>query len=71
MSGTTVIYIAPPVTHRGRWRIRADGSPEREADSQEAAIRYAADRARIVEGAGGEVVIKIEKPDGNWEVFRL
>jgi hypothetical protein len=70
MPSMTVIYIAPPVTLRGRWRVRAEGSPEREVDSQEAAIRYATDRARLVEGAGGEAVIKIEKPDGIWEVFR-
>jgi len=52
MPSMTVIYIAPPVTLRGRWRVRAEGSPEREVDSQEAAIRYATDRARLVEGAG-------------------
>jgi hypothetical protein len=41
-----------------------------EFDSQEAAIHIATDRARMVEGTGREAVIKIEKPDGAWEVFR-
>lgn len=70
MTGAVVIYIAPPVTRRGRWRVKSEGNPEREAESQEAAIHVASDRARMVEGAGGEAIIKIEKPDGSWEVIR-
>jgi len=70
MSDEVIIYIAPPVTERGRWRVRSDGRPEREVETEEAAVAFAADHARMIEKAGGVAIVKIERPDGTWETFR-
>jgi hypothetical protein len=65
-----IIYIAPPATARGPWRVRSDGRPEREVDSEHGAVTFAADHARMIEGAGGVAIVKIERADGSWETFR-
>lgn len=65
-----VIYIAPPATARGRWRVRSDGRPEKEVDTEQSAVAFAADHARMIENAGGVAIVKIERSDGSWETFR-
>ncbi|UPG87450.1 hypothetical protein L2Y94_08885 [Luteibacter aegosomatis] len=71
MTERVVIYISPPLSHHAPWRVRADERPVRELKTEKDAITYAGDVARMVENAGGEVMIKIEKPNGDWEVFRV
>jgi len=70
MSDEVIIYIAPPVTERGLWRVRSDGRPEREVASEEAAVAFAAEHARMIERAGGVAIVRIERADGTWETFR-
>ncbi|MET4677555.1 MULTISPECIES: hypothetical protein [unclassified Luteibacter] len=65
-----VIYIAPPATVRGRWRVRSDGRPEKEVETEHAAVAFAAEHARMIENAGGAAIVKIERADGSWETFR-
>jgi hypothetical protein len=71
MIDEVLIYIAPPATARGSWRVRSDGCPEREFGCEEEAVRYAAQQALMVEGAGGTVVIKVERADGRWETYQV
>lgn len=71
MTAEVVIYIAPPVTEKGRWRVRSDGRPAEEFSSERDSIGYAAKSARMIESAGGTVVIKVERFDGSWETYRL
>jgi hypothetical protein len=70
MSDEVIIYIAPPSTERGRWRVRSDGRPEEERPDEKSAVAFAANHARMIENAGGVAIIKIERPDGTWDVFR-
>lgn len=65
-----IIYIAPPATERGLWRVRSNGKPEEEVDTEHAAVAFAARHARMIETAGGLAVVKIERSDGTWETFR-
>jgi hypothetical protein len=70
MTSEVIVYIAPPLTDRGKWRVRSDGRPVEEFGSEREAVAQAAKFARMVEHAGGTVVIKIERPDGTWETYR-
>lgn len=65
-----IIYIALPATARGRWRVKSDGNPEREVETEEAAVAFAAEHARMIEKAGGVAIVRIERADGTWETFR-
>lgn len=64
------VYISPPATSRGLWRVRCDGRPTEEFRLEPEAIRRAAECVRMAENAGGSGVIKIELPDGTWSVFQ-
>ncbi|WP_125903136.1 hypothetical protein [Luteibacter rhizovicinus] len=63
------IYIAPPATSRGRWRVRLAGRPEVEQPDKASAVAFARDHARMIGKAGGNVVVKIERPDGCWDTL--
>lgn len=65
-----IIYIAPPATERGNWRVRSNGRPEEEVATEREAVAFAAKQASMIENAGGAAVVKIEKADGSWETFR-
>lgn len=64
------VYIAPPATERGRWRVTCDGRPAQELPDREEAVRHAVGYARKMEAAGRTVVVKLERPDGSWVVYR-
>jgi hypothetical protein len=70
MTDEVIIYIAPPSTGRGPWRVRSDHRPLEEFGTEGEAVDRAAKYARMVENAGGTVVIKVERPDGSWETYR-
>jgi hypothetical protein len=71
MSGQLTIYVSPPATDRGLWRVRCDGRPVEEFREEQAAIRRAAECVRMAETAGGSGVVKVELADGSWSVFRV
>jgi hypothetical protein len=70
VSDEVTIYISPPSTERGPWRVRSDHRPVDELPDRAGAIERAAKYATMVENAGGIVVVKIEQPNGTWETYR-
>ena len=70
MNDQLTVYISPPATDRGLWRVRCDGRPVEEFRMEQEAIRRAAECVRMAENAGGSGVIKIELADGTWSVFQ-
>lgn len=71
MTDEVVIYIAPPSTTRGQWRVRSDGRPEEQRADEKSAVAFAVDHARMVLNAGGTAIVKIERGDGSWETLRV
>jgi hypothetical protein len=69
MSEQLTVYISPPATDRGLWRVRCDGRPVEEFRLEQEAIRRAAECVGRAENAGGSGIVKIERPDGSWTVF--
>jgi hypothetical protein len=69
MSEQLTVYISPPATDRGLWRVRCDGRPVEEFRLEQEAIRRAAECVGMAENAGGSGIVKIELPDGSWTVF--
>jgi len=69
MSGLLTVYISPPATERGPWRVRCDGRPTEEFRHEQHAMRRASDCVRMAENAGSSGVIKIERPDDSWLLF--
>jgi hypothetical protein len=65
------VYVSPPTTDRGLWRVRCDGRRTEEFRLEQEAIRRAADCVRTAESVGSGGVIKIEALDGSWTVFQL
>lgn len=70
MMGEVIIYVAPPTTARGRWRVRAGDGREEERIDERQALTFAADHARAIEAEGGVAIVKVERSDGTWETFR-
>lgn len=70
MTEEVLIYVSPPSTARGPWRVRSDHRPVDEVRSEREAIELAGNYARMVERAGGTVVVKVERQDGCWETYR-
>ena len=71
MNERLIIYISPPMSERAPWHVQCDGRPLRELATEKQALRHASDVARMAESTGSEVVIKVEKPDGSWDIFRI
>jgi hypothetical protein len=69
MSEQLTVYISPPATDRGLWRVRCDGRPVEEFRLEQEAIRRPAECVGMAENAGGSGIVKIELPDGSWTVF--
>jgi hypothetical protein len=70
MNEQLTVYISPPATDRGLWRVRCDGRPTEEFRQEHEAISRAADCVRMAETAGGSCVVKVELADGTWKVFK-
>jgi hypothetical protein len=69
MKDQLTVYISPPATNRGLWRVRCNGRPVEEFRLEQEAIRRAAECVSMAENAGGSGIVKIERPDGSWTVF--
>jgi hypothetical protein len=70
MTDVLTVYITPPTTDRGMWRVRCDGRLTEEFHLEREAIRRAAECVRMAENAGGSGIIKVERPDGSWQIFQ-
>jgi P pilus assembly chaperone PapD len=71
MSDKVIIYIAPPSSARGQWRVRSDGRPEEERPDEKSAVDFAVTHAQMIINAGGVAVVRIERTDGSWETLCL
>lgn len=69
MKDQLMVYVSPPASNRGLWRVRCDGRPVEEFHVEREAIRRAAECVRMAENAGGSGIVKIERQDGSWTVF--
>jgi len=69
MTDQVVIYVTPPSTDRGPWRVRSDHRPVDERPTEAEAIRLAVTYVQMIEHAGGIALVKVERPDGTWEAF--
>ncbi|MDR6935716.1 hypothetical protein [Luteibacter sp. 3190] len=65
-----VIYVARPTTDRGLWRLATGNRAEHFYASEAEAVTAAIALARFFENAGQDAIVKVEQPNGLWEVRR-
>jgi hypothetical protein len=70
MTDQVVIYVTPPSTERGPWRVRSDHRPVDERSTEAEAIGLAVTYVQMIEHAGGVALVKVERSDGTWETFQ-
>ncbi len=70
MTTKTTVYISQPATEHGPWRVMCAGRPTEELRTRERAIARAVDYARLMESVGHTIVVKLERPDGSWVIYR-
>ncbi len=70
MTDEVVIYVSPPSTDRGPWRIRWGHRQADERATEQEALKLAAKYAQAAEASGATAVVKLERPDGTWEAYR-